>query len=726
MKLLLRTPLAYATAFACAISYTAIASETTSSEQKIEKKSAIEKRLEVIEIRSSKKSYAESAQEVPTAITALSGEQIEAMGAETIIDVAYAAPNVNLAPIGTVTGVANYSIRGMGVVNSIPSVDPAVGVVNDGVSLGTIYGALTSTFDVESVEILRGPQGTLFGRNVTGGVVNLRSARPSENFEGKVRATIGSEKQQDFAISVGGGLTENLLAKVAILTTDKDGGIDNISVGRKQGAADSTLIRPMVTYLSDGFDFTVIAEIFESNSEDVPVWSPLAFTDESISHKTANQNILDNEQEWTSLIVENNIDVFDGRLTTIYGHKELDVDSWAELGAGVLEFRFGNKLEQEQDSLEVRWSGEISDTMTLTTGIYLFDQTYDYDEERYIGGDTHYIRGGEMEHSSQAVFASLDYVMNDQLTLTFGGRYGSEDKTAKVYIVGSGACTQPIDYLTPGDHSSCSAPEQKNDWANFSPKFGVKYRLSDDDMVYGSWSNGFRSGGYNFRHPDPQSSAAYEEESLSALELGYKSTFIDGDLLLNIALFENNVTDLQSTANRPQPNGDILAIIANEAEVTLTGIEVDGFYVLTDNIGIDFSWGYTDHKYNTWPAEEEKIDAGNGSVDSLSDLALPMSPKIQTYIGLVIDQKIGDLGYMTYNLNYAYNGKTFGDQSNSAVVDSYSIVNANVIFDFSDNDLSIKTFVRNATDEAYSAFAYSLGSMLAPARSYGVEVNYNF
>jgi len=717
----LKTPIACA--IACAISSASIAVEQPKNIETNAKITAIEQRLEVIEVRSSKKSYAESAQDVPITMTVLSGDQIEAMGADNIVDVAYSAPNVNLAPIGTVTGVANYSIRGMGVVNSIPSVDPAVGVVVDGVALGTIYGALTSTFDVQSVEILRGPQGTLFGRNVTGGVVNIRSERPTEKFDAKFQATIGSHEQKDFALSFGGNIQGTLDGKVAILTTEHGGNIDNLTVGRKQGAGDSTLIRPMLKYSADNFDVTLIVESFESSNEDVPVFGTKVFEGD-IKHKTKNFNIMDGTQKWTSLVLETNIDLFDGALTMIYGHRDLDVDSWAEVGSGLIEFKFGNLLEQTQDSLEIRWSGELNENITLTTGAFFFDQFYDYDEERYIAGSTHYIRGGEMDHSSQAVFAQVDYIMSDDLTLTLGGRYGTEEKEAKVFVANTGAC-DAVDYATPGDHSSCDAPKENNDWNNFSPKVGFRYQLNDNDIVYASWSKGFRSGGYNFRHSDPESTAEYDDESLSAFELGYKAMLLNGQLLFNAAIFNNTVNNMQATSNRPLPNGDIIAVVANEAKVNLTGIELSAFLAITDNIGVDFSYGYTDHDYDKWPAEEKNINNGAGQVDDLSDLVLPMAPKSQGYIGLVATQEM-DFGLLTFNGSYSYNGETFGDQPNANPIDAYGLVNVSLKLDLNSTDMSIKAFVRNAANQAYSAFAYSLGHMIAPPRSYGVQVNYTF
>jgi len=142
--------------------------------------------IEEVRVMAQKKSTSEAVQDVPISITAYSGDKVDAMFAVNLTDIGLNTPNANLTPLTTSPGVANFVIRGMGTVGqSIPSADPAVGVVMDGISYGTIYGVVTDLFDLESIEVLRGPQGTLFGRNVTGGAISMRSTRPGAEFEGK-------------------------------------------------------------------------------------------------------------------------------------------------------------------------------------------------------------------------------------------------------------------------------------------------------------------------------------------------------------------------------------------------------------------------------------------------------------------------------------------------------------------------------------------------------------
>ena len=194
--------------------------------------------IEEVYVTAQKKSVAEAVQDVPIAISAYSGRKIEAMFAVDLTDIGFTAPNVQLTPQGTVPGTANFSIRGWGTTGqSIPSSDPAVGVVQDGVAFGTIYGVVTDVFDVESLEVLRGPQGTLFGRNVSAGAVTIKTTRPNhEEVEGKLQVGAGAYGLLEARGLISGPISDNVAGKLAVLWRDQDGIWDNTTIGGEQGA----------------------------------------------------------------------------------------------------------------------------------------------------------------------------------------------------------------------------------------------------------------------------------------------------------------------------------------------------------------------------------------------------------------------------------------------------------------------------------------------------------
>ena len=243
--------------------------------------------LEEIVTTARKRSAAEAVQDVPVAVNAFGAEQIEALFVRQVEDMSYLMPNVQLESVGTFPGVQNFSIRGQGINSSIPSVDPTVGVFVDGVYMGTTYGVVIDTFDLESVEVLRGPQGLLFGRNVTGGAVVLRNARPTGEFGLRVRAGATDASEMNLALAVEGALSDNFAAKLALQYNDDSGYYGNINPsadpsaphplqpfyinpadGSDVGAMETLLVRPSFTWTpSENSDWTLIFEHGESDGD---------------------------------------------------------------------------------------------------------------------------------------------------------------------------------------------------------------------------------------------------------------------------------------------------------------------------------------------------------------------------------------------------------------------------------------------------------------------------
>lgn len=403
--------------------------------------------MEEVTVTARKKSAAENVQDVPIAISAYSSDKIEASKAVTLTDIGLSTPNANLAPIGTIPGVANFVIRGMGTVGaSIPSQDPAVGVVVDGMAYGTIYGVVTDVFDLESIEVLRGPQGTLFGRNVTGGAINLRTKRPTEEFSAKVRAGVGNYGSKELSGLVSGPLTENLLGKASVLYRERDGYWDNRTLGGKHGEAETLLIRPAITYQGEGFDVTLLTEFgsMEGDGAGVRTWfaDGQQLFDPYADNFTVQNATEKNDLEWKNFVVEANWDAWGGQITGVLGYRELEQEFGSDLD-GYLEDRFhwvhGTGLDQEQQSLELRWAGRVGERVSLTTGIHIFDQEYTYSERRVLGlaGSGLDRRGrSTIEHQTAGLFAQADIDLNDSLVVTVGGRYTSEKKDASVGIIG--------------------------------------------------------------------------------------------------------------------------------------------------------------------------------------------------------------------------------------------------------------------------------------------------
>lgn len=708
--------------------------------------------LEEVKVLAQKKSAAENVQDVPISMTAYSGEQVEAIFATDLTDIGLTAPNVNLAEIPTFPGVANFVIRGMGTVGqSIPSADPAVGVVMDGVALGTIYGVVTDLWDVESIEVLRGPQGTLFGRNVTGGAVAIRSKRPTEDLEGKLLVSAGNYGQKKLGATLSGPVNENWGAKIAVLSNEHDGYWSNRTLGGDHGESKTLLVRPAVSYKGDGFDATLIAEkgSIEGDGLGAIAWwadggaAGGGFEIDPYDDRVTYQDETgENDLEWIHASLETNWDLWNGVLTGVLGYRDLeqhmisDVDGY--LGAR-FHFADGTSMDQEQTSVELRWAGDLNETLSLTAGVYFFDQQYYYAERRILVDAVDRRGVSTIDHKTQGVFAQADYLLREDLTLTIGGRYTSEEKDARIGIIGdpnaTGDCatvSPPLPSTQSVSMSDCRpALIDSEKWANFTPKLGLTWQLSEDIMAYASYSRGFRSGGYNVRFTDLSFASAnpastpgpYDEEVVDAFELGMKSDLWDGMARLNVALFNNKYDDLQRTSINASGGQEIL----NAASAVIRGVEIDGMLAITDEWLLQMGLGYTDAEYDDFASAEQVTGK------KASDLRFVMVPELTYNLAAIYEKDITDQMVLNGRISYSYVDDVFSDDYNRVAIDDYGLIDASLTLTL-DTQLKVSLFGKNLTDEVYYDFGtnFSTSSLavqsfwLTPPRTYGLEMTYEF
>jgi len=705
--------------------------------------------LEEIVVVAQKKGFGESVQEVPISITAFSGDQAEAMFAVNLTDIGLATPNASLTELPTFPGVANFVVRGMGTVGqSIPSADPAVGVSIDGVSLGTIYGVVTDLFDLEAIEVLRGPQGTLLGRNVTGGAVTMRTTRPTDEFVGKVRIGAGNFGKLDGSLLLSGPLNENWGAKIAVLRKDRDGYFDAPNLGGTVGASETTVIRPAISYKNDTFDATLILEDGNIDADGLAAITFEADGEQVLDPFERRITLQDqrgfSELDWTQITVEANLDLFGGKATGILGYRDLEQNGISDVdGFTGARFHFadGTGLEQDQSSLELRWSGNLSDRVNLTTGIYLFDQKYTYRERRILVDAVDRRGVSSIEHSTQGVFAQADIALNDKLSLILGGRYTSESKDAAIGVIGDpnaiGDCATvapPLADEFPQALADCRpALVDDEDWNNFTPKVALNWNINDDVLGFASFTRGFRSGGYNVRFTDlsfittpdnPTSTPGpYNEESVDAFELGIKSTFADGRVRFNASLFNNEFDDLQRTSLNASGGQEIL----NAASGTIRGLEIDTVIGVTEGLILQAGLGYTDATYNSFDSAVAQTGL------PASELDFVLAPEVTFSAAATYDWNLSAESFLSSRLSYTYVDDSVSDDFNTVRNESYGLIDASLTYQ-NDNGLKIALYGKNVTDEVFYDFGTNFSTSvlavrsfwLTPPRTYGVEVTYEF
>ena len=707
--------------------------------------------LEEIVTIARKKSEAEAVQDVPLAVTAFGAAQIDALFVKKLDDLSYRMPNVQLEAVGTFPGIQNFSIRGQGINSSIPSVDPTVGVFVDGLYMGTTYGVVIDTFDLESVEVLRGPQGLLFGRNVTGGAVVLRNARPTGEPGVRVRVGATDEEQYNVAAALEGSLIEDKLAgKIVVYYDDDHGYYNNINqnytgpqVGpfpyvpapypnqffyvdaatRSQvGAMTTKMVRPTLVWTpSDITEIVLSAETGESKG-DGAAWTNISQQRAGAlpDFTTTADEIGFTDLTWTQVVNEINVDeVGNGTLTSILGWRRVEADSAADIdGTYFPLFSAPAFSDQHQFSGELRWSGSFTDNWDATIGFYYFDQDIVYREGRHIQIALLRALGGDMDGTTFGAFWSNDIHFSDALTMTLGIRYTDERKNAEII---AGACPDVVTFV-------CSFDSLSGDWDNVTPKVGFQYRMSDTAQIYGFWSQGYRSGGFNFRNAKPGiiPPGPTKEEQNNTFEIGAKMDLMDGRVRLNLSVFQNEIDDMQRELNIPDADVVVLQATINAGDVTIKGAELDFVGLITDNFSINASYGWQDGEYDRVDPFVATLEPFFGTVIGNE---LPRLAPSNYSAGFSFDIPLDSAGLINFSSSYSYRERHPYNDSNSEFFEDQKRWDAAATWFLANEAWDISLYGKNLGDEANWGNLTSIQGLytagpMQKGRVIGLEVNY--
>jgi iron complex outermembrane recepter protein len=735
-----------------------------------QRQSATSAMLEEVVITARKRS--ESMQDVPIAVSAMNESQMDALKVRDISDVWRGMPNVNLSENGTIRGTANYAIRGVGVLSSIPAVDPVVGVFVDGVYLGQNNGLITDIFDMESVQVLRGPQGTLFGKNVTGGAVLMNTKKPEQEFEAKVRAAIDANPNGDGGMnrytmgSVTGGLTDTFAAKLVAYYNNDDGwlenkygGPDNLVGGSDDfGKTEVNMFRPSVRWTpTENLDIVLRYEYQKVEADGAAgqssqfsppqiglPGSPYAWDLEG-SHDFAIDNPGYDNRKLHFWVGQMDWDVAfgDGTVTNIAGYRELksetSIDYDSQPVPALNAFGFS---DYEQWSNELRYIGTFGQ-WSVTTGVYYFDSNVKYTEGRVLYTLAPFAintwGGGDQDQTTYSWFGEAEYEINDAWRVGFGVNAARDDKSIKVAEIAPTADNQPCDVR----NGSCPFGFDDNmNNTSYSPKASVTYQYSDDTMVYAQWARAYRSGFYSVRAdydvrldaPGPT-----DEEQTDSYELGFKSEFA-GRGRLNGAVFYNETSDLARIVQTPGPTGAIQKPI-NIGDSQMWGVELEGSWSLTDALLLTGSLGYLHNKYDDLDYDLNQDGIING-IDYGLDVV--MAPEWTSRVGLVYDLELGDMGSLSLRASYAYMDEHYELEQNWYQVPGREMVDAGVDWFSSEGHWIVGIYGKNLTNEVYhggvnefpvlpagagSDDPYWGGGTYAPlakGRTVGIDVTYEF
>lgn len=684
--------------------------------------------IENVVVTARKKSVGEKAQDVPITLSAVSGDQIEAAFIEDLTELGYTMPNVRLDTT-SFPGTANYTIRGMGFISTIASAEPTVGVFVDGVYMGTNLGAEMGTFDLESVEVLRGPQGTLFGRNVTAGAVVMRSRRPSGEFSGHFRLGAGSGGREMASAAIEGALTETLAGKIYTQFNHRDGDFYNTFLGEDHGEEDSTFVRPILTWRpSADLEITAIYEHGDIEgdgttgrtlNDPTTFFYNLGFREPDDAEDVALNFSGETNIEWNQFTIDANWDVDGGTITAITGYRDVKYGSDGDTDATPADVAYGFVgVEQEQFSQELRYAGRLlDDRLNYTVGAYYFEQKLDNTYEVIFNGFPFQRPRGKIDHKTYSLFAHGDYEFVPDITLTAGLRYDQEKKTATI-ARGVANCDAAFNCVYDFADSDT--------WSNVTPKIGLSWKVNPNTLLYASWSKGFRSGGYNSRATSPtERPGPYNEEEVNAFELGLKSDLLDGKARFNAAIFQNKYDDLQRVVS-----GDDLNIgIRNAASATVEGVELEFTILPTDNLALQANVGYLDATYDDFPGLDVDGDL-SPDPELAKGMQLVRAPEWTYTLSATHDYSLGDAGAVVSRVSYVFTDDSPINDANRYTLDGYQLLDASITWHSADDRISVAMWGKNLTDAAYaltgtssSFFTYIFQSL---PRTYGAELVYRF
>ncbi len=700
-------------------------------------------------------------QEVPISMTAYSAGELEQLQATDIGDLQSLVPNLSVH-VGDANNAVVY-IRGVGQVDSIAFFEPGVGIYLDDIYLGRAQGAFLDIIDVERVEVLRGPQGTLYGRNTVGGAVKYVSAAPTEEFSGNVAATFGNFNRTDIKLSLSGPIAgDSLSGRLTAAKLTRDGYSENAFDGEHDGDRDTIFFRGVLDLqATDALSIQFSADVTDSDPDrsrtpakvtpiSVLTVDPYTFALSTTVYPADTDPFAVNadfnriEQTETNGFGLNATWEINDNLTmkSISSYRELEYGTEIDLdGTPVNAFGIFYFSDQDQFSQEFQFS-YLGERISAVGGVYHFNEEGDTFDGGVFNNFLIALSGvAEFKTDSTAVFGQIDYDFNDRLTGIFGLRYTEEEKDYSRTVEDvdltslAGIMFDPVtfavSYASPELLNPSSAdlavgvglgtprPFVDPDTAKFdnlSFKAGLRYQVSDDMQIYGTISEGFKSGGFNGRAADGQAEP-YDEETLTSYEIGMKSEWMQNRLRLNGSVFYTNYEDLQVSSFEAAPGGGgILPIFTNAGEADIAGLELELTAVLSVRTQLSANLGFLDAEYGDFLT----VDPATNKIIDISDQReLVNAPKWDAFIGLIHNVPLSS-GELKFAGDVGYRSKTYLEvnSSENLAQGGYAVFNASVAFESADNKWRLMLGGKNLGDEEYRTHAFDLSAFP------GVELGY--
>ncbi|MEO1046517.1 MAG: TonB-dependent receptor [Pseudomonadota bacterium] len=724
----------------------------------------------------------ESLLQVPVAVTALSQDDLADLQAQDLGGIQGAVPNLNLVQGRGSATSANIFIRGVGQPDALQTFDPAVGVYVDGVFLSRIQGALLTLSDVERVEVLRGPQGTLYGKNTIGGAVNIISRKPDLNeFTASGSFLYGSFDQTTINGYASVPLAEDAVAlSVAGQYDNRDGIITNPLTGERFNDRDNLTFRSILraqpsdsVELSLSGDYTRQRNALTLGSPTAPIIQTDFLTGPRVlvpanqfgpfdfESATSFTNGEGQELDHWGIALTANFQLSDSlELVSITSYRDLEADFFIDIDATQAEIGdvfVGIDQRQWSQELQLRYS---SDRLNGVFGLYYLNERVDSDQQAFA--DDLFTFGGApisferlindaQETDSYAVFGQLTYDISDYWAITAGLRYTYEEKRYNRFTttVSDLALLNGIDFSFPDDLPPPLNGTDTQDFDAFTPSLTISYTPAPDRLLYASASRGFKSGGFNGRANSladltlfvdgaPQLVTTFEPETVWTYEIGGKASFLDGDVVVSAAVFYSDYQNFQARVGGGVDGGAGVGVfpVLNAGELEIFGFEIEATAKPIEGLTLATSLGYLDAQYNEFndgrrvPPQSFSCNPTGQEIICEPAFAPPISARLA-----------GDYTFSAGPADISFGGEVryvdahflSVDNREGLREDGYALLNAYVQASFDDGRYFIRGGARNLTDTLYRTDGQEFSSVgniqtvyFGDPRTFTITVGFNY
>ena len=655
----------------------------------------------------------QSLQEVPMAISAFTAEDLEQLQADNLDSLQGAVPNLNLVQGRGSNSSTNAYIRGVGQPDALQSFDPAVGIYLDDVYMSRIQGSLFKLYDIERIEVLRGPQGTLYGKNTPGGAIRLITRTPGDEFEAQAGLLIGNYSRVQAKGYLSGPVSDNFSLGFSVLHDERDGFVTDPSDGREYNDEDTTVARLKANW--DASDSVNVVFSADYTTEDVALTlgraeAPLFATDFvfgpvllqpaptgewNFESRTSLGDAGGQQVDHYGGSLAINWDVRDGlEFRSITAYRDLQADLYIDIDA--TEYELGDVfvgVDQDQFSQEFQLLGE-QDRLNWVVGAYYLNENIPSHQEAYA--DDWLLFGGipitalrtiddDLETTSYAVFGQVDWAFADAWTLGVGLRYTKDEKD---YFRTTSLFTNLLGTFDPQ-----FAFTDSDDWDSWTPTVTLDWAMSDEVSLYGRLAKGFKSGGFNGRANSAADVSAFDPEEVWTAEIGAKTLFADGRLMANYALFYSQYDDFQARVSLGDDPLSFRFPVLNAAELDIKGAELELVWLPVDPLQLSAQIGYLDSEYGA---------GGFSGADGVPDEPAFSPDWTMRYAGTYTFD-LGDSGALQLSADANYRDSMELSVENTAALfeDDYWLLGGYVSWISPSQSWIVMAGIKNATDEVY-------------------------